>query len=82
MSGVVVLRRVIPEERRRIRGDEFGLCSPGVITWLGRASMTRSKIAAAASTVAAVHLGAVIRVCCDVRELRAAVNAQEYTNAL
>ena len=57
MSGVVVLRRVIPDERRRRKG-ELRLCSPGVITWLGRASMTSRKTAAAANTVA-VHLGAV-----------------------
>jgi hypothetical protein len=57
MSGVVVLRRVIPDERLRRKG-ELRLCSPGVITWLGRASMTSRKTAAAANTVA-VHLGAV-----------------------
>lgn len=56
MSGVVVLLRVMADFVRRTNG-ELADCSPGVITWLGRASITRSRTAAAAKTT--VHLDTV-----------------------
>lgn len=60
MSGVVVLRLVIPDERRFWgRKGEFGVFSPGVITWLGRASITKKMRAKPANTVVVFHLGAV-----------------------